>query len=165
MILITRSISYMLLVCILLTSCGSNGDATPPPPFVPSATGQQIEQPVQTSTPPTLPNVAPTQTPTSAPHSTSGGPVANSTWIRAYGSENWIKAGSVVATKGGYYVAGFVTNDPSHLFVIKLDQNQEVLWHYQYGFDCGDGIGAYDWRNDPNPSIFQSLTTTFSQPH
>ncbi len=67
-----------------------------------------------------------------------------------------------MAAEGGYYVAGFVTNDPAHLFVLKLDQDQEVLWHYQYGFDCGDGIGAHDWRNDPNPSMFNVDINLFS---
>jgi hypothetical protein len=143
----TFLMTLVLLSCNLLLPDNSVKDRTPDPSDL-----------TETSTATITPTEIPGQNEPPTPDLTA----ANSTWIRAYGSENWIKAGSIVAAQDGYYVAGFVTNDPSHLFVLKLDQNQEVLWQYQYGFDCGDGIGANDWRDILNPSMFQVNSNLFS---
>ncbi len=97
----TRSLRYALLFCLLLTSCLPTGTATPPMTLMPSETPGQNGQPVRTATPAKLPSDSPTWTPTSIPLSTAGGSAANSTWIRANGSDDWIQAGSLVAAKDG----------------------------------------------------------------
>jgi len=109
--------------------------------------------------------VSPTAT-TASPPPTAEPSFISDTWIKTYGGNQDVVAGSVLlADDGGYFVVGttnmeFEPVQKGDVYLLRLDAAGEVLWEKTYGgdgYDAGQGITQ---ANDGS-LLISGVTTSF----